>query len=67
MEWETKEEGEFGENDTCMYMAEFLCCSPEITMALLIGYKINSILKKILSYFSETKEQNLKHIQRRRS
>ena len=28
---------------------------------------INSILKKILSYFSETKEQNLKHIQRRRS
>ena len=34
MEWETKEEGEFGENDTCMYMAEFLCCSPETVSTL---------------------------------
>ena len=34
MEWETKEEGEFGENDTCMYMAKFLCCSPETVSTL---------------------------------
>ena len=30
--------GVWGRMDTCMYMTESFCCSPETTTALLIGY-----------------------------
>ena len=42
-------EGEFGrEWITCIYMAESLCCSPEIITKLLIGYTPIQILKSFL-------------------
>ena len=28
----------WGRMDTCIHVAEFLCCSPETMMTLLIGY-----------------------------
>ena len=30
--------GVWGRSDTCICMAESLCCSPEIVTTLLIGY-----------------------------
>ena len=30
----------WGRMDTCIYMAETLCCSPETTITLLIGYSL---------------------------
>ena len=30
--------GVWGRMDTCIYMADFLCCSPETTTTLLISY-----------------------------
>ena len=41
--------GVWGKMDTCVCMAESLCCSPEIITTLLIGYmpyKIKSFFKK---------------------
>ena len=36
--WQPGWEGSLGRMDTCMYMAESLCCSPEAVTTLLIGY-----------------------------
>ena len=45
--WQPGWEGNLGE-DTCIYMAESLCCPPETITALLIGYtsKQNEVLKQ---------------------
>ena len=34
--WDVR--GVWGRSDTCICMAESLCCSPEIVTTLLIGY-----------------------------
>ena len=36
--WQPGWEGSWGKMDICTYMAQFLCCSPETIITLLISY-----------------------------
>ena len=49
--WQTIGRGFGGRMDTCICMAESLCCPPETITTLLIGYTPMKIFKTILHIF----------------
>ena len=49
--------GVWGRMDTCIYMADFLCCSPETTTTLLISY--TPIQNKTFQFKKKKKKEEI--------